>query len=226
MHSQPTSDDRGAALLAAVLERPDDDAPRLALADHLEDAGDADRARFIRVSCRLARLPWGAPDRGEVERETVALLGEHHEAWGAGVHPWAAATGWCRGFLTAVRALWEVYRVSAPAILRAAPLLEHVCLIGFEPGVGDLTKVCATWRCAGAAGPAEPDEVPGELWPLMTGRQADGGLMRIYRDEEGNAAVCRILALKDLSQACVAYGRRAAGLFRDMSRHGCDRTER
>lgn len=38
-----------AALLAAVLESPDDDAPRLVYADWLEEAGEADRAAFIRL---------------------------------------------------------------------------------------------------------------------------------------------------------------------------------
>jgi uncharacterized protein (TIGR02996 family) len=45
-------------LLRAVLAEPDDDAPRLVLADWLEEYGDdADRARaaFIRVQCELAR---------------------------------------------------------------------------------------------------------------------------------------------------------------------------
>jgi uncharacterized protein (TIGR02996 family) len=45
-----------ADLLRAVIEFPDDDAPRLMLADHLEETGDPDRAAFIRVQCRIAAI--------------------------------------------------------------------------------------------------------------------------------------------------------------------------
>jgi uncharacterized protein (TIGR02996 family) len=40
------------ALLRAVFENPDDDAPRLAYADRLEQHGDAARAEFIRLNHR------------------------------------------------------------------------------------------------------------------------------------------------------------------------------
>ncbi|MBY0456405.1 MAG: TIGR02996 domain-containing protein, partial [Gemmataceae bacterium] len=46
------------ALLAAIRANPDEDTPRLAFADWLDEHGDeADRARaeFIRVQCELAR---------------------------------------------------------------------------------------------------------------------------------------------------------------------------
>lgn len=43
------------ALHAAVLDRPDDDTPRLALADWYDDHGDAARAEFIRIGIETAR---------------------------------------------------------------------------------------------------------------------------------------------------------------------------
>jgi uncharacterized protein (TIGR02996 family) len=46
-----------AALLAAILDSPDDDLPRLAFADWLEEHGDLDRAGFIRLQLDLARWP-------------------------------------------------------------------------------------------------------------------------------------------------------------------------
>jgi uncharacterized protein (TIGR02996 family) len=52
-------------LLAAVREEPDEDAPRLVLADWLEEQGDADRAELIRVQCRAAALE----DRCDVRSE-------------------------------------------------------------------------------------------------------------------------------------------------------------
>ncbi len=45
------------AFLEAIIGRPDDDGPRLAYADWLDERGDAARAEFIRVQIALARLP-------------------------------------------------------------------------------------------------------------------------------------------------------------------------
>jgi uncharacterized protein (TIGR02996 family) len=49
---------QGDALLAAILDDPDDDAARLVYADWLEETGgqaERDRAEFIRVQVALAR---------------------------------------------------------------------------------------------------------------------------------------------------------------------------
>lgn len=47
------------AFLAAILESPDDDGPRLIFADYLEENGDPARGEFIRIQCAIARLPAG-----------------------------------------------------------------------------------------------------------------------------------------------------------------------
>jgi uncharacterized protein (TIGR02996 family) len=44
------------ALIAAILANPDEDTPRLALADWLQENGEPERAEFIRVQVELARL--------------------------------------------------------------------------------------------------------------------------------------------------------------------------
>ncbi len=47
------------ALYRAILDRPDDDTPRLVYADALDDLGEADRAAFIRNQVEAARAaPW------------------------------------------------------------------------------------------------------------------------------------------------------------------------
>lgn len=46
-----------AAFLATIIERPDDDLPRLLYADWLEEHGQIERAEFIRVQCELANPP-------------------------------------------------------------------------------------------------------------------------------------------------------------------------
>jgi len=52
-------DDRH-ALMAAIIANPDEDTPRLVLADWLDENGDEHdhgRAEFIRLQCELARFP-------------------------------------------------------------------------------------------------------------------------------------------------------------------------
>lgn len=43
-----------AEFLATILDRPDDDGPRLVFADWLEEQGEAERAELIRVQCEMA----------------------------------------------------------------------------------------------------------------------------------------------------------------------------
>ena len=46
----------GLALYQAILDAPDDDTPRMVYADWLDDVGEARRAEFLRVQCRIALL--------------------------------------------------------------------------------------------------------------------------------------------------------------------------
>ena len=43
------------AFLADIVANPADDAPRLIYADYLDDEGDAEQARFIRLQCEIAK---------------------------------------------------------------------------------------------------------------------------------------------------------------------------
>jgi uncharacterized protein (TIGR02996 family) len=59
-------------LLRAICAAPDDDAPRLAYADWLEENGDSRQAEFIRVQIALARMHSDEPNRTALmEREQV-----------------------------------------------------------------------------------------------------------------------------------------------------------
>ncbi len=96
------------ALLAAIRDRPDDDTPRLAYADWLDDAGDAARAEFVRVQVQLARLPDHDPARPALEDREHELLAAHEPAW-LGVPPQALTEwDWQRGFVDEVTAEPEV----------------------------------------------------------------------------------------------------------------------
>jgi uncharacterized protein (TIGR02996 family) len=69
------------ALYRAILESPDDDLPRLAYADWLEEHGEPDRAEIIRVQLARARLPAGDRQAAKLLRREKALLRQHGAAW-------------------------------------------------------------------------------------------------------------------------------------------------
>lgn len=76
----------GDALFAAILADPDEDTPRLAYADWLQEDGEHDRAEFIRVQVELARftpnesVPWNARAVALRAREK-ALFAAHGASW-------------------------------------------------------------------------------------------------------------------------------------------------
>src|SRR5262245_51579788 len=92
------------ALYQAILAHPDDDTPRLVYADWLDEHGDHDRAEFIRVQCRLARMnEWDDGYTADHLRAT-RLLHEHEMKWSErpeGVPPnGLALKAFVRGFLS------------------------------------------------------------------------------------------------------------------------------
>jgi uncharacterized protein (TIGR02996 family) len=81
---------QGDALLAAILDDPDDDAARLVYADWLEETGgqaERDRAEFIRVQVALARAeavegrPEPGPGLAGLRQREKELLGMHGADW-------------------------------------------------------------------------------------------------------------------------------------------------
>jgi uncharacterized protein (TIGR02996 family) len=87
------------ALLRAIAAHPDEDTPRLAFADYIEERGNADRAAFIRGQIELASLKDDSPRRREVAFRCRQLLDAHEEKW---LEPRAAFKldwGWSRGFV-------------------------------------------------------------------------------------------------------------------------------
>ena len=61
------------ALEAAVVAHADEDTPRLAYADWLDEHGDPDRAAFIRAQCRLADLSPAEPDWIDLREQQLEL---------------------------------------------------------------------------------------------------------------------------------------------------------
>jgi uncharacterized protein (TIGR02996 family) len=74
------------ALEAAIVAHADEDTPRLAYADWLDENGDPDRAAFIRVQCRLADTRSSHPERIDLLEQQDELLARlKHRQLGAGL---------------------------------------------------------------------------------------------------------------------------------------------
>src|SRR3712207_2533226 len=69
-------------LFAAIRAAPDADGPRLAYADWLEQAGQAERAEYVRASVRQDRMPTSlVPGYQAAGRRATDLHRAHHKTW-------------------------------------------------------------------------------------------------------------------------------------------------
>jgi uncharacterized protein (TIGR02996 family) len=111
-----------AAFLAAVLESPDDDAPRLIYGDWLLEQGDP-RGEFIAVQCRLARLAVDDPQRLPLQTRERRLLAEHGDSWapiaGLGREP-----VYRRGFVEGLTLDAEEFLTHGGELFQATPLRQ------------------------------------------------------------------------------------------------------
>jgi uncharacterized protein (TIGR02996 family) len=91
------------AFLQDARDRPEDDTPRLVLADYLEENGDHDRAEFVRLQCRLAA---GKDSLEETRREQMEdrcerLLAQRGGGWLGSLWQWSLSPMcWHRGLLS------------------------------------------------------------------------------------------------------------------------------
>ena len=78
------------ALLSAIAANLDDDLPRLAYADWLDEHGQADRAEFIRLECEQARIhddpvvgpnEWDNPRFWKINQRASELYERHKKEW-------------------------------------------------------------------------------------------------------------------------------------------------
>jgi uncharacterized protein (TIGR02996 family) len=116
-----TSDE---AFLQDIRENPEDDAPRLVYADWLDERGQAERAEFIRIQCRLARAPHalGSPVLRRREQE---LLKQHAKEWRAPLRKFANKIEFFRGFPGFMVLSPTAFIKHAEDIFRLAPV-SHV----------------------------------------------------------------------------------------------------
>lgn len=112
------------ALRAAVLAHPDDDTPRLVYADWCDDAGDPDRAAFIRAQVDAARAePW-SPAARAAEVRANELLTAHVEAWTMHVGDAVEWCGFTRGFIEQVGVHATRFASGLDVACRSEPIRE------------------------------------------------------------------------------------------------------
>jgi uncharacterized protein (TIGR02996 family) len=109
------------AFLRAILDDPEDDAPRLVFADWLEEHGDSDRAEFIRTQVTLAQLPLHAPGRTALAAREEALLQEHSRRWADPLRGLNWGWRFGRGFIEAVQ-IHPFNDQTVPALARVVAL--------------------------------------------------------------------------------------------------------
>lgn len=121
------SDPQYLAFESDIVAHPDDDAPRLILADWLDDHGDehtAARAEFIRLQIERSRLPKSdsrIPDLQNRERE---LLQKHEKAWLGKLADLVTDAYWERGFVQRLKLGVRQFMENADELFRLAPILH------------------------------------------------------------------------------------------------------
>jgi uncharacterized protein (TIGR02996 family) len=108
--------------LDAIAEAPDDDLPRLAYSDWLEDRGDADRAEFIRLQVELARRPVDSPTRREQAFRARELLDRHETEWIAPIRPFVHEWRFRRGFVDMIGLTAANLEAQGTMLFQSSPL--------------------------------------------------------------------------------------------------------
>lgn len=219
----------GEALLRAILERPEEDTPRLVYADWLEDVeggNDAARAEFVRVQCEYHRTPacehlypWAVTDcrKCELRRQEQVLLGSQQAIrWRALGYGQAPRWDMRRGFIAELLCTLASFMKHAKVLFESNPI-ERVTLTDrqrpsrFYYAMG---AVGAMWRLEADSPADEHAVLPESLYMHL---HAEMNYLRecgYVADTYDRAAA---FARKALSDACVAYGRSLAGLSQLVS---------
>lgn len=216
------------ALLRQVILSPGDDSPRHALADWLEIHGDAPRAEFIRLQLELvsaAPCPTnqkgvGTPNlccrRCDLQTRLFDLLIDHGRRLAINGDPGSSikikedfskitvaktVSHFDRGFIWKVELKCEAFLAGAREMFERHPL-SHVVLNDRHPV--NLPGGRAMWLADGSPG-AEPqrNRLPSILFDQLPGG-AGSKTARLYDSSDD--------ATDALSIACVAHGRKLAGV--------------
>ena len=109
-------------LYRAILEAPDDDAPRLVYADWLDEHGEPARAEFIRAQVAAAAVPEETARWREPTDRADRLLRDHRVSWLGPVLERCQKAEYRRGFVDGVRVTVEQLLSSADDLIRLEPV--------------------------------------------------------------------------------------------------------
>src|SRR4051794_17864000 len=108
--------------LQTILDRPEDDSPRLRYADWLESNGNP-LGEFIRLQCVLAQYPVREPHLHYERREQI-LLAQFKGMWSEHL---AERVEWCsfrRGFIEEIALTDRQFIKHGKTLFRLAPVLD------------------------------------------------------------------------------------------------------
>jgi uncharacterized protein (TIGR02996 family) len=114
--------DKQPDFLTAIRKAPDDDAPRLACADWLDEHGESDRAAFIRLQCQMHRMPQRGLKFTRVRDQTDKLLKKHEKEWVGPLARWVRRYDFRRGFIESVRLEVAAFLKHAEQLFQLVPL--------------------------------------------------------------------------------------------------------
>lgn len=186
----------GAAILAAILDAPADDLPRLAYADWLEERGEAGRAKFIRVQLAFRvqshyppwyYTPWDAQHRILPDLPDKRMPED------------GSRLVWHRGFVAlAVCALAE-WQQHGPALCATQPVTA-VHLTDKRPVQVALTEGTVGWwrECSVSGDP--PEVLPAWLFDVIMERYDVKASFKYYGSLQA--------ALDAMSDAALLWARR------------------
>lgn len=122
------------ALLAAILDRPDDDLPRLVYADWLDEYSSSlssperesasDRARLIRQQIEQARAEPYSPEWREAEKECRDLISRNYAEWTYQLSEFVVEAGFIRGFIEHVTVEASRFPIFAESMVETGPIRE------------------------------------------------------------------------------------------------------
>lgn len=111
-------------LYAAIVANPREDTPRLAYADWLDEHGDPDRARFVRLQYEIEKLPPIGAKASKARKEEEALLKAYGDAWAGKAGRLVSQYRFRRGFVESVDVLASSFLENGERLLTFAPIRE------------------------------------------------------------------------------------------------------
>jgi uncharacterized protein (TIGR02996 family) len=127
----------GDDLYRAVLDSPEDDAPRLIYADWLDEHGRPERAEFIRLQCAMDRLPAGTGRWKPLFDKAQRLEREWRAVWTGPAQRHVLGAELRRGFVDEVRLTIDQFTVAAEELVRLEPVrvwqFSAVALFASQP---------------------------------------------------------------------------------------------